>query len=31
MAKPVEFTAETWDKEVVRSDRPVLVDFGGPG
>jgi hypothetical protein len=31
MAKAVEFTAESWDKEVVFSDRPVLVDFWGPG
>jgi hypothetical protein len=31
MAKAVEFTAESWDKEVVHSDQPVLVDFWGPG
>jgi len=31
MAKALEFTTESWDREVVRSDQPVLVDFWGPG
>jgi thioredoxin-like negative regulator of GroEL len=31
MAKALEFTTESWDKEVVHSDQPVLVDFWGPG
>jgi hypothetical protein len=31
MSAALEFTAENWDKEVVHSDKPVLVDFWGPG
>jgi thioredoxin 1 len=33
MASPnvVELSATNWEQEVVQSDRPVLVDFWGPG
>ncbi len=31
MARALELTADNWDREVVQSDRPVLVDFWGPG
>jgi thioredoxin-like negative regulator of GroEL len=27
----LEFTTDNWDKEVIQSDQPVLVDFWGPG
>jgi thioredoxin-like negative regulator of GroEL len=30
-ANVVELTADNWVREVVHSDRPVLVDFWGPG
>ena len=30
MGKPVEFTNENWDSEVLKSDVPVLVDFWAP-
>jgi hypothetical protein len=30
-ATVLELTADNWVKEVVRSDKPVLVDFWGPG
>lgn len=31
MAKAIELTVDNWDREVVRSNQPVLVDFWGPG
>lgn len=31
MAKALEFNADNWEKEVVNSVQPVLVDFWGPG
>jgi thioredoxin-like negative regulator of GroEL len=33
MASPnvLEFTTANWDQEVLASDKPVLVDFWGPG
>ncbi len=30
-ANVVELTTENWQHEVVASDKPVLVDFWGPG
>ena len=30
MGKPVEFTGDNWDAEVMQSDVPVLVDFWAP-
>ncbi len=31
MAEVLELTSDNWDNEVVYGDRPVLVDFWGPG
>jgi len=31
MAEVLEIDADNWVREVVNSDRPVLVDFWGPG
>ncbi len=30
-ANVIELTVDNWQSEVVQSDRPVLVDFWGPG
>lgn len=31
MADVLELNGENWQKEVLYSDQPVLVDFWGPG